>query len=108
MNGLYQTGNSAPFTRFIRVVPQQDIIRITNRTLDGQLHVQTIGNPVTNLIIETQVDNTGRAILESLSANMTTFTIECDEGTYTGRIMELGTFSKPIRGHYRTTLTVAV
>ena len=108
MNGLYQTGASVPFTRLVRIIPQQNSLKIINRTLDGQLHVQTIGNPVTNLIIETQVDNTGRAILESLSANMTTFTIECDEGTYTGRIMELGTFSKPIRGHYRTTLTVAV
>ena len=108
MNGLYQTGASVPFTRYIRVIPQQDVIRVTNRTLDGQLHVQTIGDPANQLIIETQVDNTGRAILESLSANMTTFTIECDEGTYTGRIMDLGSFSKPIRGHYRTTITVAV
>lgn len=108
MNGLYLQGESKPFTRLIRVTPQQDTIRITNRLLNGQIHVQTIGQPVRMLIIEVQVDRAGRLTLENLSRTTAQFTIVDDVETWSGRIIDLGQFTKPIRGHFRTTITVAV
>lgn len=108
MNGLYLTGEAVPFTRLIRVTPQPRVRKIITELLDGTDHIQTIGLPTTRLIIEIQVDNAGRLILEDLDATVTPFTVKCDEGIYTGRIIELGQFTKPIKGHYRTTLTVAV
>lgn len=108
MNGLYLLNTPSPFTRLIRVTPQQSVNRITNRTLDGKEHVQIIGSPVRTLVIEAQVDRPGRLTLENLSATGLLFTIKDDPDTYTGRITDLGQFTKPIRGHYRTTITVAV
>ena len=108
MNGLYQAGASVPFTRLVRITPQQDSLKIINRTLDGQQHVQIIGEPAKSLNIDVQVDRAGRLILEALDRTGGTFTIKDDPDAYTGRILDLGQFTKPIRGHYRTTLTVAV
>lgn len=108
MNGLYETGASIPFTRLIRVTPQQATTKIINQTLDGRQHLQIIGQPIKSLDIEVQVDRTGRLILEVLDGTGATFTIIEGTNTYTGRIIELGEFTKPIRGTYRTTLSVAI
>lgn len=108
INGLYLQGGTAPFTRLIRVSPQQDTIKIIHRTLDGQRHVQTIGEAAGTLSIDVQVDLAGRHILEDISATVSPLVVADEGATYSCRILELGQFSKPIRGQYRTRLVVAV
>lgn len=107
MNGLYLIGQSQPFTRLVRITPQQDTTRITNRTLDGKYHVQILGEPARTLIIEVAITNEGRLILEGLNANGGLFKVVDDGAIYEVRILDLGEFAKPIRGLYQTTLVVA-
>ena len=108
MTGIYAFGSSTPITRYIRVVPQQDVVKIVNRTLDGKLHVQTIGDAAKTLSIELQVDYTGRLTLEQLAADVGAVTVKSEGLTYNGHLIDMGAFTKPIRGQFRTTVTVAI
>ena len=86
--GLYVYGALSPFARLIRVVPQQQVRRVVNVTLDGAAHVQIIGQPQRRLDVEVILDDTGRLELEGLVASGGLLTLVDISGEYTGRIVD--------------------
>lgn len=105
---IFIHGASVPITRYTRVIPQPDALKIINKLFNGQYHIQTIGTPALTLSVELQVDTTGKNALDTLNATAGMVTVISEGVTYHGVVLDVGQWSKPIRGQYRSTVTVAV
>lgn len=106
MMGLYVDGSRV--TRFIRVTPQSNVTRITNKLLDGSLHIQILGSASTTLNIDLFVDAGGRQTIDAAEASGAIVSIYNETGDYTGIIVDKKDWIKPAEGLYETTLTLSI
>jgi len=106
MMGLYIDGSRV--TRFIRVTPQSNVTRITNKLLDGSLHIQIIGSASNTLNIDLFVDAAGKQTIDAAEASGTTVSIYNETGDYNGIIVDKKDWIKPAEGLFETSIILSI
>lgn len=107
--GLYEADNTL-ITRYANVLPRQEAIKVKNRTLDGQMHVQIIGTAVTLVDVELFVYAAGKAVIDTAEATGALVKVSDGTTTWTGTIAEPPWWEKKVRGKglYAATIIIEV
>lgn len=108
MSELYNLDTGITITPYISVNTDQDLTKVTQRTLDGQYYVQIIGDPAALVNLDVYVSETGKALLMQADATANLLHVMSSKGTFQGRILERGTWEKINRAYYHTTLKLGV
>lgn len=101
MIGLYTMADIL-ITPDINIMSNPDNIRVVNKLLNGEYHVQTIST-ATLLDVELIVSKEAKLLLESYDANNTTLKIISGNETWIGKIISLEAWSR-IGAYYKTSL----
>lgn len=109
VTGLYLNTNPLTLlTRYVNITPKKDVIKVENRTLDGQFHVQTIGTGADLLAVTLHAENeTARALVDSASASATYLKIVIGSTYWIGIIRGNLEWEK-IAGTFKTTFDFLV
>jgi uncharacterized protein (UPF0254 family) len=108
MSDLYNLDTSTDITPYVSVNTDQDVIKVTNRTLDGQYYVQIIGSPAALVNLDVCVDDAGKALLMQADADANLLRVTSSKGIFQGRILECGSWAKIGSTYYETTVKLGV
>jgi hypothetical protein len=109
--GMYDKNNVLITDLVEQALSRPDVIEIKNRTLDGQYHIQSIGDGATTLWVKAHLTFEQKAIVDNIKKTMSQLKVIFDGRYYIGLIDgELGyerikTSDKPM---FTTAFMVAV
>ena len=86
MIGIYDKNDNL-ITRLVdNAHSYPDVVEVKNRTLDGQWHIQTIGNAATLLRVEAHLKLNEKSILDTIKRNTDSLKVIFDGKYYVGII----------------------
>ena len=86
MIGIYDKNDNL-ITRLVdNAHSYPDVVEVKNRTLDGQWHIQTIGNGATLLRVEAHLKLNEKSILDTIKRNTDSLKVIFDGKYYVGII----------------------
>lgn len=88
MSRLLDAQGTVISQRILHLLPRLDVIRVENRTLDGQFHVQTIGAAARLLDLQVVVTDSGRYTIDSAYAIGAILRAEADGWYRSGVVQE--------------------
>ena len=94
-------------TRYVNLEISQKVNRITQTALNGNVHIQIIGNMATEYIVNAYVDKTGKNLLLEAEAFVAIIHIIVNYVTYYGRITSLKFSDRMAGGYYKATIELA-
>jgi hypothetical protein len=109
MASLYDSNDTLITDRVSSVMPGYDVIKVTNRLLDGSYHVQTIGTAARIVTATfTVTSETTKDTVDLADAQATLLKVTGSSKYYTGIIKDTPSWDRLAPGIYRTTITLLV
>lgn len=108
MTELRNLDTDQRISQYVNPLNDQDVIKVTHRTLDGQHYVQLIGSPAAIVEMDVYVDLPGKALLLQADAAGNLLLVSSSKGSFQGRILERGSWSKVGTAWFKTTLKLGV
>ena len=88
-----------------QTLPYLDVIKVKKRLLDGNIHKQDIGDPVSTVSVTLYCDLENMELLNELYVSSEPLKLTTTK-TYTGTIKEKPSFEVITRNFYRGTFTI--
>ena len=107
MSRLFNRDTDIEITQFVSLNEKQDVIRTIHNTLDGQQHIQRIGEPTISYELTLYVNEQGKQLLMQAEDVASLLEVKVKNGTYYGRIIELKEFKKLTAQYYEVTATLS-
>lgn len=109
MSELYNVTASTLITDAVNINTDQDIVRVTQRTLDGQYYTQIIGDPAPVANITAWVNKAGKTFLMQAEAAGDMLRVVGSDGeTIKGTIIDRGSWDAIGCGYYSVTIKLGV
>ena len=108
MISLLNNDTNEEITKFVSFNVKQEVIRIIHKTLDGNQHIQRIGEPTKSYELSLYVNEQGKQLLMQAEDTVALLQVNVKSGVYYGRITDLKDFEKLPAEYFKTTAILAV
>jgi len=107
MSYLKNAETSEIITCFVSFRKTQDVIRTVQTALDGTEYLTRFGSPTVHYELTLYVNESRKTALMDAEDNVPLLECSVNQGVFTGRIVELGSFDYQAAGWYKVTATLA-